>query len=345
MKGDSLLYAKGYGYSRIEDSTKCTIDNIFRIASVSKLITATAIMKLCEENKLSTQSKVFGEDGIFNEPKFLDIKDKNIKEITVEHLLNHTSGLARPHGDVAFNQELAARFLDKELPLSVDDFVLYATKIRQRAKAGTWYHYSNLGYIILSKIIEKVSGMSYENYVRDSVLIPNGCNNMYLAQNFTENFRENEVFYYEVKEATPVPACDGSNRKFLKSRGGNNIRVLSGAGGWLASPIELLKFATTINNNTKINKFLSQESINYMTEDQNKPIGWASVTQKEWIRTGSMPGTSSIIKSERNGYTWVFISNSSSWNGPSLPKQINRDISRAISNVKEWPNTNFSFTM
>ncbi len=343
MKNDSLIYAKGYGYSDIKDSIECEVKNVFRVASVSKLITAVAIMRLCETGKLSTQDFVFGEEGILCDSLFLNYRDKNIKKITVEHLLRHTGGFANPHGDAAFNTDLVAKYLGKELPLSMDDMVQYATRIRLRARPGGWFNYSNLGYIILSKVIEKASGMPYETYVKDSVLAPMGCYDMHLAHNYSDEFLENEVKYYEVKEAEPVPAYDGSDTLVMKSRGGNDVHGLYGAGGWVASPVELLRFVSAIDNCPVKGEFLSQESIDFMTmySKNFKPAGWASVTSREWLRTGTMAGTSALIKAQKDGYTWVFISNSSSWTGPALSRRMGRDITRALQRVKKWPEVDY----
>ncbi|MEF9985751.1 MAG: serine hydrolase, partial [Bacteroidales bacterium] len=84
---------------------------------------------------------------------------------------------------------------------------------------------------------------------------------------------------------------------------------------------------------------LSKQTINLMTEfsKERKPIGWASVTKDEWFRSGSMAGTSALIKRQKNGYTWIFISNSSSWNGPRLTKFMSTSISQALLRVNEWP--------
>jgi len=349
MRNDSLIYAKGYGYANIEDSTACEVKHIFRIASVSKLITAVAVMRLCESGKITPQSQVFGVDGILNDSIFLNCRDKKISKVTVEHLLRHKGGFANPHGDAAFNRDLVARYLDKELPLSMDDMVEYATKIRLRARPGEWFDYSNLGYIVLSKVIEKVSGMPYHKYVKDSVLAPIGCHDIHLAENYCCGFRENEVSYYEVKEAEPVPSYDGCDSLVMKSLGGNDVHGLYGAGGWVASPVELAKLVAAINTHPGRESFLSQESIEFMTPlgKYERPAGWSSITSREWHRTGSMSGTSAMVKvyktkggSAPDGYDhycWVFISNSSSWNGPQLSRQMNRSITRAMERVKEWP--------
>ena len=343
MRNDSLLYAKGYGFANTQDSIPCEVRNIFRVASVSKLLTAVAVMHLEETGQLSTQDFVFGEDGILNDSLFLDYRDKKIKKVTVEHLLRHTSGFSNPHGDAAFNMELVAQFLDKPLPLSMDDMVLYATKNRLRAVPGGRFNYSNLGYIVLSKVIEKVSGIPYETYIKDSILAPIGCYDIHLANNYSDGFRENEVTYYEVKEAEPVPAYDGSDTLVMKSLGGNDVHGLYGAGGWVASPVELLKLVSAINKCPVREDFLTPESIDFMTPygKNAKPAGWASSSAKFWLRSGSMSGTSALIKAQKDGYSWVFISNSSSWNGPGLARQMNREITQALRKVKKWPETDY----
>lgn len=270
---------------------------------------------------------------------FLDLRADNLKQITVEHLLRHTAGFSSPIGDPAFFNEGVARTLGKSLPLTVDDMVLYATKNRLRSRPGGSYDYSNLGYIVLSKVIEKVTDMSYESYVKDSILAPIGCYDMYIGQNFRQNRDENEVHYYEVKEATPVEAYDGSGVLTMKSNGGNNVTLLSGAGGWVASPTELLRFVASINGDGAKEDILSPESVSVMTDNSNKekPIGWAKVNSSEWFRSGSMAGTSALIKKQRDGYTWVFVSNSSSWVGHHLSNYISSQLTRSISKVKEWP--------
>jgi CubicO group peptidase (beta-lactamase class C family) len=343
MRNDSLLYAKGYGFANTQDSIPCEVRNIFRVASVSKLLTAVAVMHLEETGQLSTQDFVFGEDGILNDSLFLDYRDKKIKKVTVEHLLRHTSGFSNPHGDAAFNMELVAQFLDKPLPLSMDDMVLYATKNRLRAIPGGRFNYSNLGYIVLSKVIEKVSGIPYETYIKDSILAPIGCYDIHLANNYSDGFRENEVTYYEVKEAELVPAYDGSDTLVMKSLGGNDVHGLYGAGGWVASPVELLKLVSAINKCPVREDFLTPESIDFMTPygKNAKPAGWASSSAKFWLRSGSMSGTSALIKAQKDGYSWVFISNSSSWNGPGLARQMNREITQALRKVKKWPETDY----
>lgn len=84
MKDDRLIYSKGYGFADEEENVPMDVMHVFRIASISKLITAVAIMKLQEEGKLTLQDRVFGPEGILNDTIFSDIKDPRTTKITVE---------------------------------------------------------------------------------------------------------------------------------------------------------------------------------------------------------------------------------------------------------------------
>ncbi len=339
MRGDSLLYAKGYGYADRDRGVLCDVNHVFRVASVSKLITATAIMKLIEQGRISLTSQVYGEEGILCDSMFLDLHSTALERITVEHLLSHTSGLSTPVGDPAFSNHLVAQSLGKEVPLTLDDMVLYSTHYRLSAPAGTRYEYSNLGYMILGKVVEQITQMDYERYVQDSILAPAGCYDMFIGRNFKEHRATNEVDYYEVKEAELVEAYDGSGRLTLKSDGGNDVHLLGSAGGWVVSPTELLRFVAAIDGCPAKPDILTPESIALMTSDNphRKPMGWATIHGDVWLRSGSMAGTTALIKHESSGYTWAFVTNSSAWIAYLLSNKISQQISQSLTRVKEWP--------
>ena len=103
MKDGKLIYSKGYGYADEENEVKTDVNHIFRIASVSKLITAAGIMKLIENGMLSLVDKVFGEEGILSDTTlYAPIKDKRVNNITVENLLRHQGGFTNRAGDPMF---------------------------------------------------------------------------------------------------------------------------------------------------------------------------------------------------------------------------------------------------
>ncbi len=338
MKDDKLIYAKGYGYAN--DTLECSVKNVFRVASVSKLVTATAIMKLHEQGKINLDDKVFGENGILNDSIYLNIEDKRLRDITVEHLLRHKAAFRSPHGDPMFNAKSVARSLNKPLPLQSEDYVVYASHLKLFAQPGKTSRYSNLGYVVLSKVIEKVSGIGYEDFVKDSILAPISCYDMHIGRNFDKYRRPNEVSYNEVAQAQEVEAFDGTEELVQKSNGGNDVNALQGAGGWVASPVELLKLVAAIDGENFREDILSAASVRKMTELQKNsiPIGWARVSSNEWFRSGNMAGSSALIKKQKDGYIWAFVTNSSTWRGPRFYKDISANVSKAIDRVKHWPN-------
>ena len=104
MRNDSLVYAKGYGWADEAKKREMTPGTILRMASVSKLITATGIMVLQEQGRLSLSDKVFGPEGILNDSTYTEIiKDKNYFKISVEDLLRHKGGFTTRAGDPMFS--------------------------------------------------------------------------------------------------------------------------------------------------------------------------------------------------------------------------------------------------
>lgn len=340
MKDDRLIYSKGYGYADCEENIPMDVMHVFRIASVSKLITAVAVMKLQEEGRLHLSDKVFGPKGILNDALFQDIKDKRSLQITVEHLLRHQGGYSIAYGDPMFCPLAIAKKMDVPPPADLNTMIRFVLSRRLRHTPGTSSAYSNIGYGILSKVIEKVSGQDYETYVRKHILLPAGCFDMHLGKNLYEDKLPNEVRYYEVPEAELVMACNGSGEMVYKSNGGNNIEDLYGAGGWVASPSELLRLLAAIDYNPGIPDILSPSSIEYMTRNvpHGLPIGWMETTKRgDWTRSGTLAGTSALMKKQADGYSWVFLTNSSSWKGSRFPSYINRAVTHAMTTVTEWP--------
>lgn len=339
MKGDSLIYSKGYGYADEENGIRTDVQHLFRIASVSKLITATAIMKLAEEGRLRLEDKVFGPEGILNDTIFSSIRDPRSKQITVEQLLRHQGGFTAVYGDPMFCPLDIARKMQVAPPVDLNTTIRFVLSRRLHYKPGTSTAYSNIGYGILTRVIEKVSGLDYEEYIKCHILRPAGCFDMHLGRNLYADKRPNEVRYYETAEEL-IPACDGSQERVPKYYGGNNIEELYGAGGWIASATELLRFMAAIDGDPVIPDILRPETIRQMTtySQDSLPIGWMHVTPKgEWWRTGTLSGSSVLMKKQADGYAWVFITNTGSWKGPRFPSYINSMITKALKSVPEWP--------
>ena len=185
MRNDSLLYSKGYGWADEEKGIEMQPGNIMRMASVSKLITAAGIMVLQEMDSLSIKDTVFGPRGILNDSLFNTvIKDKNYHKITVEHLLRHQGGFSR---DPLFSSRDVMTLLKLDHAPEREDFYKVVLRNRVRFMPGEWEKYSNFGYLLLSEIIERKSGMDYETFINEKVLFPAGVYDMHIAANYYED--------------------------------------------------------------------------------------------------------------------------------------------------------------
>jgi len=127
VKDEKLIFTKGYGYANEEAQILVNPNNLFRIASVSKLITAVAVMKLVENSKISLESKVFGKYGILSDDQFLHIKDRRLEKITVRNLLNHSGGWTQHYGDLAFLPKVVAKGTGESLPVNIDSYIKFVT--------------------------------------------------------------------------------------------------------------------------------------------------------------------------------------------------------------------------
>ena len=143
MRDEQLIYCKGFGWADQEMERKADVGDIYRMASASKLITAVGIMKLVDEGRLTLDSKVFGPEGILSH--FTEIKDKRAHNITVRHLLNHTSGFSRRMGDPMFRIADVMRWEELDTTPTADELITFQLGLRLRGAPGGSAQYSNVG--------------------------------------------------------------------------------------------------------------------------------------------------------------------------------------------------------
>ena len=325
MRNDSLVYAKGYGYADEEKGEKMTSGHILRMASVSKLITAAGIMVLQERGQLSLQDTVFGEHGILNDSLFTAaIREKAKFGITVEQLLRHQGGFTNSRGDPMFSTRDIIRQFGLDGAPDHETLVRCVLSRPLGYKPGTWQKYSNFGYLLLSMIIEKTSGTDYETFIQENVLHPAGCYDMHLAGNYYEDRFPNEVRYYMHAGSELCEEYNMSGRLVERCYGANDIHALSGAGAWCGSPAELGRFVASIDGRAEIPDILSAESIAAMTEyfdSETYSLGWNDTKPDgEWTRTGTLGGTSALVKYFPDGECWIMITNTSTWKGPGFTR-------------------------
>ncbi len=323
MRNDSLVFSKGYGWADREKKEEMTPRHILRMASVSKLITAVGIMKLWEQGRLSLGDKVFGPEGILCYPEWTAIiKDSLYYDITIEHLLRHKGGFSTKGGDPMFSTR--SIMVQNRLTTPPDHETLVRTQIGKPLAfvPGETQEYSNFGFLLLSMVIEAVTGSDYESWMQKNVLKPAGCTDFHIVNNYYQDKYPDEVRYYVQPDDKPVSEYNNSGRTVERCYGGNDIHALSGAGAWAASTAELCRFVATIDGRPQVPDIISVESVRRMTEWFDRDtfsLGWNDTKPTgEWTRTGTFSGTSALVKYFPDGECWVMITNTSTWRGSGL---------------------------
>lgn len=318
-RNDSLLYAKGLGWADVEKGERMEVSSIMRIASASKLITAAAIMKLAEEGKLTLESTVLGPNGILDRKDFNDaICDRRMETITVENLLRHQGGFTLGAGDPMFNTVELKKAKKLDHAPSNDELVRIVLGRRLGFQPGNGRKYSNFGYMLLSLVIEKVSGEKYWDYVQKNILYPAGVYGFRPAGNYYEDRNTKEVRYYS-PDAELVEDINDSSKMVDRCYGGANINALLGAGGWCASAADLCRFVAAIDGNDRVPDVLSKKSIARMTayeEKEKLSLGWSdSDAHGIWSRSGTLSSAHALIMHYPDGECWVITMNSGVWTG------------------------------
>ena len=157
-KGGEVIVAKGYGYADLENEVKATEHTVYRIGSITKQFTAASIMKLVETGRLSL------EDDL---TKFLPDYPTNGHKVTIDRLLNHTSGIK------AFTAMPEYREVMRQ-DLSQEELTDIFSGVPFEFAPGDEYKYNNSAYFLLGTIIEKASGESYEDFLASHIWEPLG---------------------------------------------------------------------------------------------------------------------------------------------------------------------------
>ncbi|MBL7817794.1 MAG: serine hydrolase [Saprospiraceae bacterium] len=282
-KDGRLVFAKGYGVANASTGEDVSPQSTMRIMSVSKPVTATGIMLLVQQNKLDLGKKVFGPDGILN-AKY-PTTSENLKKITVRQMLNHTSGLETCNGQPVFWDKNGT--VKDAMDVLMKDANIF--KYTPGSAELQWY-YSNTGYYFLGRIIEEVSGQSYENFIRTQVLNPCGIGNTMYLGNADGTPKAGEALY--VPESKP------------------NMQLWGAFGGWVARPIDLLKFLVRVDGSPTKPDIITGATHTTMTTgsslNMNYALGW-SVSGTTQNHNGTHGSSRSFLVEMGNGISYAII--------------------------------------
>jgi CubicO group peptidase (beta-lactamase class C family) len=299
-RNGQFVFDQGFGFNQgfrmgnSKDLGPANMSSLFRIASVTKPITAVTIFALIEQGKLNLTDKVFGASGILGTKYGKSPYKQYVTGITVDHLLTHTCG-GWPDDPTdpmfRFNSWDQARLIGwtlENLPLTFPP--------------GEHWAYSNFGYCLLGRVIEQVTGQPYADYVQSTILAPCGISDMRIAGNTLRQRAPNEVVYFGQYNEDPYKM---------------NVARMDSHGGWLATPSALVQFLDHVGGSGSIPSLLKPETIRMMmtpspvfpgTTAAKYAHGWM-VGEGNWWHNGSLPGSTTIMVRTATGLCWAALAN------------------------------------
>jgi len=192
---------------------------------------------------------------------------------------------------------------------------------------GRAYAYSNFGYCLLGRVIERITRRPYADYVGDAELGRCGITDMAIAGNILTQRRRGEVKYYGQNGEDPY---------------GMNVTRMDSHGGWVASPASLVQFAMHVGGFAKPVSIIKPATIATMTTSSglnaNYARGWRVNRANNWWHTGSLPGTCTIMVRVHTGFCWAAVANSRDTVATKsrMPHDLDRLLWTMVRKVKSW---------
>lgn len=343
VKDGRLLVARGYGFANIEGREPVRPESLFSIAGCSKSITAVAVMKLAQDGKLDLDAKITEVLTGIRPPPWAQM-DARWREITVREVLYHAGGWnSEESGDAVHFGRRAAQALSLREPVSQRELLRYAMTLPLDFDSGTEQHYSNFGYaVVLRLVIEQIAGKDLESFVKESVLLPMGIEQMRIEEP-APKYAPGEVRRYSL----------GGRRELA----GGHQHLRGPAGSWLASPVDLARFMSSVSG-ARGEPVLSDDTLAQMLrpldgvlERRNGShfgMGWDVVEHRDeaqlYGKNGSGAGILAWIEHHPDGVDWVILFNSMHDAAPHEPTPIRSardEMNRLIGQTTEWPDANF----
>jgi len=222
VEDQQVLWKAGFGLSNIEEDIKADPSTLFSICSISKLFTSIAIMKLYEQGKLRL------DDQVGDILPFYDLTQKyeDSSPITIRTLLTHSSGLPR-EADYPY-------WTGPDFPFPTKDQIVSRLEEQETLyPSSTYFQYSNLGLTLLGEIIEEVSGLSFDDYITQNILVPLDLNDTRTELPESLYGDQLSIGYSSIKRSG-----DRDKVNFFQANG------IKAAAGFSSSVEDLAKFAS-----------------------------------------------------------------------------------------------------
>lgn len=344
-----LLFARAY--TAPDEATLTEPSSLFRIASLSKPLTATAVHCLVQEKRLDLSDKL--TDILSLDPCPANTPDERLGKVTVGQLLQHLGGWDRKASfDPMFRDRAIAETLNTTLPISQGQIITYMNSQPLQHAPGTRYAYSNYGYCLLGQIIARLTQGSYQDYVQQAVLSPLGITRARLGRTLPQYRQTQEVKYHSQKTGKTVH--DASAAVVSSPYGAWNLENMAAHGGWLASAVDMVRFAVSFDD-PEANPVLRPAAVKtmfappenieahtYQAGDAYYGCGWSvrdwGPGQRNIWHTGSLPGTQALlVKRWQDTLTWCVLFNQRDDPSGLSYKAIDGLLHRAANQVKQWP--------
>lgn len=362
-KDGRLVLARGYGFADLEQQQPAHPDQLFRLASVSKQITAAAVLRLVAAGKLSLDEPAF---AIVSDLKPLPGKviHPRLASITVRHLLNHTGGWNRDFeavGDPMFDSIAIAAALAKPGPALAEDVIRFMLDKAPTYAPGSTYCYSNFGYAVLGRIVERRGGAPYGSYVQKDVLGPAGATRARLGRSLLADRADDEVRYYPFPGEGMATSVFASAPGLLPwEYGGWAIEAMDAHGGWIASAVDILRFALTVDGLPQPPDLIDAGALAQMLANPHVPsctaaggttpadpnywygFGWSVNSYGNHWHTGSLDGTSTEDVSAGNGFSWAALFNTRPRDAGGFASRLDGDLWTALGGVQGWTTSDYS---
>lgn len=349
-----LIHSRGYGYANRDAAEAVLPSSRFRIASISKPITAVAILRLVDLGKLQLDDRVFdildAPESVENSPP----PDRRLKDVTIKHLLQHRGGWDRDKSfDPMFRSVHWAQLCNCEPPAMPKEVIRGMQSQPLDFDPGKQYAYSNYGYCLLGRVIEKLSGQDYDVFVQTQIFQPLDIKSITLGKTRLAGRQANEVQYYHPGEGKSVFA--GDLDQFVPIPYGTwCLEAMDAHGGWIATAEDLVRFIDAIGLEPKAAKdklswVLRPETIGSMLlrpdgeqgdKDSYYGLGFTIRPGKDGFHTvwhnGSLPGTSTELTRRSDGRSFAVLINSRHSVGGTNPlNDVTRAIHRALAELGE----------
>jgi N-acyl-D-amino-acid deacylase len=355
VKDRRLVYSRGYGVADREQNSAVTPDSLFRIASISKSFTAVAVLQMVEAGQLKLDARVYELLGI----DLSKAADPRLAEITIDQLLHHTGGWDR---DKSFDPMFRAREISQGFgeppPAGPDAVIRYMLGHKLDAAPGSAYSYSNFGYCLLGRVIEKITGERYEPYIQEKMLAPIGIRKMRIGCSLRAGQAPGEVCYYSKKEEGRGENVFGDKGEQVPwPYGGFHLEAMDAHGGWIASVIDLAHFAAALDE-VEHSPLLRRATFDQLYAPPAPPVsreadgtklkerfyacGWSvrpagTSGRATYWHDGSLPGTATLLVRRHDGLSWAVCFNQRSEDKKLPDRAIDAGLHRAADRVTVWP--------